>query len=72
MYQDETNFLLFPFAVLHPRHKATYFTNAKWPREWITTAERILRDEWSSNYKPKDVPVENPVVIVSVSQRCLT
>jgi hypothetical protein len=24
---------------------------AKWPRDWITTAEGLLRDEWTKNYK---------------------
>jgi len=67
-----TNLFLFFFAVLHPRHKATYFINAGWPREWVTTAERLLREEWSSNYKPKDVPIEKTVVIVSFSWRCLS
>ena len=28
-----------------------YFVKAKWPRDWITTAEGILRDEWTKNYK---------------------
>jgi hypothetical protein len=38
--------------VLHPRYKTSYFVRAKWPREWITTAEQILREQWEMHYKP--------------------
>jgi hypothetical protein len=37
--------------VLHPRFKSSYFVKAKWPHEWITTAQKILKDEWTKNYK---------------------
>jgi hypothetical protein len=29
--------------VLHPKHKTSYFVKAKWPREWIQTAENLVR-----------------------------
>jgi hypothetical protein len=44
--------LLVDYLVLHPRYKSTYFQKAGWPREWIRTAEDILRKEWETNYKP--------------------
>jgi hypothetical protein len=37
--------------VLHPRYKSTYFHKAKWPREWITTAEELFREQWETYYK---------------------
>ncbi|KAF7371898.1 Zinc finger BED domain-containing protein 4 [Mycena venus] len=40
-------------VVLHPKHKTTYFSKAKWPWEWIQTAEMLVREEWEWNYKPK-------------------
>ncbi|KAF4610855.1 hypothetical protein D9613_006637 [Agrocybe pediades] len=43
--------------ILHPRHKMMYFTKAKWEQSWIDTAGRIIREEWTENYKPKDKPV---------------
>jgi len=45
-------FSLVDYLVLHPRYKSTYFQKAGWPREWIRTAEDILRKEWETNYKP--------------------
>ena len=33
-----------------------YFVKAKWPRDWITTAEGILRDEWTKHYKKSVEP----------------
>jgi hypothetical protein len=36
---------------------------AKWPQDWITTAEGILRDEWMKNYK---VSVESGTIEVVV------
>jgi hypothetical protein len=42
--------------VLHPRFKSLYFVKAKWPRDWITTAEGILRDKWEKNYKTSVEP----------------
>jgi len=39
--------------VLHPRYKSSYFLKAGWPREWVQTAEDLLRTEWEKNYKPK-------------------
>ena len=42
------------FVVLHPRYKTTYFIKAKWPQEWITTAEELLREQWAKYYKAKD------------------
>jgi hypothetical protein len=47
-------------TVLHPRHKLTYFRNAGWESEWITTAEKLVRDEFNRSYANKDVPVDAP------------
>lgn len=41
-------------AVLHPRHKLTYFKNAGWPDNWIDAAERIVRDEFERSYARSD------------------
>jgi hypothetical protein len=38
--------------VLHPHYKLNYFSKARWPQEWITTAVSILQVEWETNYKP--------------------
>ena len=48
-----TNILV--YAVLHPCYKSSYFIKAKWPREWIDTAEWILRDQYEMYYKPNAV-----------------
>ena len=44
------------WAVLHPHFKSMYFVKAKWPHDWITTAEGILRDEWTKTYKTSVEP----------------
>jgi hypothetical protein len=35
------------FAVLHPQLKLKYFQQHRWEKDWIKTAERIIRDEFS-------------------------
>lgn len=42
--------LILVFSVLHPRHKLEYFKNAGWEAEWISTAEKIVRDEYERSY----------------------
>ncbi|KAG2087278.1 uncharacterized protein F5147DRAFT_523764, partial [Suillus discolor] len=32
--------------VLHPRHKLVYFRNARWEDDWVTTAEKLVRDRF--------------------------
>jgi hypothetical protein len=49
--------------VLHPRYKSSYFHKAGWPREWITTAENILRAEWNTNYKPKTIEADDTSLV---------
>ncbi|KAJ6596444.1 hypothetical protein B0H10DRAFT_1828410, partial [Mycena sp. CBHHK59/15] len=39
--------------VVHPKYKTAYFAKAKWPREWIKTAEDLVRYEWETHYKPQ-------------------
>ncbi|KAJ7359547.1 hypothetical protein DFH08DRAFT_801337 [Mycena albidolilacea] len=34
-----------------PTESTTYFVKAKWPREWIQTAEDLVRHEWNTYYK---------------------
>jgi hypothetical protein len=41
-------------VVLHPRHKLDYFKAAKWEKEWIDTARRIVREEYERTYKAPD------------------
>ncbi|KAJ6559259.1 hypothetical protein B0H10DRAFT_1846034, partial [Mycena sp. CBHHK59/15] len=38
---------------VHPKYKTAYFAKAKWPREWIKTAEDLVRYEWETHYKPQ-------------------
>ena len=52
-----SKFLLFIFShkltyiiVLHPRHKLSYFKTTRWEDEWITTAEQLVRDEFTNSY----------------------
>lgn len=56
MYLIRSHYL----TVLHPRHKLTYFKNASWEAEWITNAEKLVRDEFKRSYANKDVPVDAP------------
>lgn len=41
-------------SVLHPHHKLNYFRNAGWPTDWITTAKKLVRDEFDRNYRFRD------------------
>jgi hypothetical protein len=45
--------------VLHPRFKTNYFTRAKWPQEWITEAESLVRNIWTTCYKPAPASVNS-------------
>ena len=52
-----SKFLFFIFShkltyiiVLHPKHKLSYFKTACWEDEWITTAEQLVRDEFTNSY----------------------
>ncbi|KAH9960262.1 hypothetical protein BC827DRAFT_1103688, partial [Russula dissimulans] len=36
--------------VLHPRYKLKYFERQGWDREWIETAETIVREEFKACY----------------------
>ena len=57
--------------MLHPQYKTSYFHKAGWPCEWITTAEALLHEEWSSNYKPAIIPMENTSVTVNCAMHIL-
>jgi len=58
--------------VLHPRYKSSYFHKAGWPREWITMAEDLLRNEWNANYKPKTIPtVTTPAMVMHLYSVCI-
>ena len=35
--------------VLHPAHKLKYFSKQDWDKEWIDTAEEIVREEFKRN-----------------------
>ena len=37
---------LFNFSVLHPQLKPKYFQQRNWQKDWIDTAETIVRDEY--------------------------
>ncbi|GBE82287.1 putative AC9 transposase [Sparassis crispa] len=36
--------------VLHPRHKLSYFKQAKWEQSWINTTEELVREEFRCSY----------------------
>lgn len=38
---------LFHFSVLHPQLKLKYFQQRSWPKDWINTAETIVREEYA-------------------------
>ncbi|THH23259.1 hypothetical protein EUX98_g7913, partial [Antrodiella citrinella] len=53
-YSVTDDSIMYRLAILlHPRYKSEYFKRQKWPSEWITTAENLLRQRWESHYKPK-------------------
>jgi hypothetical protein len=39
--------------LLHPRYKTFYFRDRKWKESWINEALKLLRNEWTENYKPQ-------------------
>jgi hypothetical protein len=39
-----------PFPVLHPTHKLEYFRKAKWQKEWVDNAKKIVRREFKNAY----------------------
>jgi hypothetical protein len=39
-----------------------YFAKAKWPQDWIKTAEAILREQWEGHYKGNAGPAAAPKV----------
>ena len=40
----------FSWLVLHLTHKLKYFVKQCWDKEWISTAEEIVRDKFRQNY----------------------
>ncbi|TFK79533.1 hypothetical protein K466DRAFT_467951, partial [Polyporus arcularius HHB13444] len=36
---------------LHPAYKDKYFRKARWPEDWIDEALRVIKAEWTSEYK---------------------
>ena len=57
-----TSFYLLIYLVLHPRYKLSYFARAKWPQEWISDAEILVRKVWVEKYKEAtpSTPVQPP------------
>lgn len=53
--------------MLHPRYKSLYFVKAKWPQEWISTAEQLLRDHWVKYYKPTTNPLIPTTTVSSLT-----
>lgn len=43
-------FINFFVIVLHPTHKLKYFAKQAWDKDWIKTAEDIVREEFKRNY----------------------
>lgn len=46
--------------VLHPSHKLEYFKLARWPAEWIQTAEDITREEYRQTYATQAMTTSQP------------
>ena len=61
-----SEFKLIFLSVLHPRHKLQYFQRAHWDLEWVTAAEKILRDEFDRMYRFREgsstSTVDDPMV----------
>ena len=49
------------FLVLHPKHKLKYFEKQGWDKEWINTAEEIVREEFKKNYAAYVIQKEKKV-----------
>lgn len=47
-------------VVLHPSHKLEYFKLARWPAEWIKTAEDITREEYRRTYATSATAASQP------------
>ncbi|OJT13075.1 Zinc finger BED domain-containing protein 4 [Trametes pubescens] len=47
--------------ILHPRYKLQYFRDADWEEDWITEALKLVRDEWTTNYKPQQAAADAQV-----------
>ncbi|THH18736.1 hypothetical protein EUX98_g8907 [Antrodiella citrinella] len=45
--------------LLHPRYKAEYFRRQQWEPAWIATALELLREQWTTYYKPKPAVAVN-------------
>lgn len=58
-------------TVLHPRHKLQYFETAGWEREWIETAQALVRDEFDRTYAFMDTGIEVDEAPVSISVSCI-
>lgn len=52
-------------TVLHPRHKLSYFKTTRWEEEWITTAERLVRDEFARSYM--NIEADKDINIVEIT-----
>ena len=50
MFLRRGTVLLIASLVLHPTHKLKYFQKKGWDKEWISTAEEIVREEFKRNY----------------------
>ena len=42
--------MLIYLLVLHPRYKLQYFKAVQWEADWISTAEKLLQDEYACSY----------------------
>jgi hypothetical protein len=56
--------------VLHPRYKLQYFHNIGWEKDWINTAENIVRAEFKRTYADKFKNIDTaPLPDVSMTVR---
>ncbi|OBZ79481.1 putative AC9 transposase [Grifola frondosa] len=51
--------------VLHPRHKLSYFKQARWEPEWIDEAERIVREKYELSYEKRPCDEDDSDVVVT-------
>ncbi|OBZ79948.1 putative AC transposase [Grifola frondosa] len=51
--------------LLHPRHKLSYFKQARWEPEWIDEAERIVREKYELSYEKRPCDEDDSDVVVT-------
>jgi hypothetical protein len=61
-----------PPTVLHPQLKLKYFQQHGWDKDWINTAEEMVRDEFKKYDVSKDVPSVVCLPLIPVIRELIT